>query len=210
MRILAQFTAVAIMLGFAASGSGLQAAQENSGQAKASTATPAQTSAARPAPPQDSLAEAARKAREKQKEEPKTGRVFTNDNLPTTGGISTVGQATAPAGSTSPEGTETGTSATASSGSGENFWRDRFATLRHKLEQDQENLSILQRELGTLSTQFYSDPNKQLQQQLTRSDIDKKTSDIDKAKAQVAADQQAISDAEDDLRKAGGDSGWAR
>ncbi len=82
--------------------------------------------------------------------------------------------------------------------------------MRHKLEQDQENVDLLQRELGTLNTQFYSDPNKQLQQQLTRSDIDKKTAEIDKAKAKVDADQQAISDAEDDLRKSGGDPGWAR
>ncbi len=71
-------------------------------------------------------------------------------------------------------------------------------------------LDLSQRELGTLSTQFYSDPNKQMQQQLTRSDINKKTAEIDKAKAQVDADQQAISDAEDDLRKSGGDPGWAR
>jgi hypothetical protein len=209
MRTSAQFIAVAIMLGFAGSGWGpqAQAAQENSDQAKPSTATPAQTSAARPAPPQDSLAEAARKARERQKEESKTARVFTNDNLPTTGGVSTVGQA--PAASASAESTETGKSA-ASSGSGEQFWRDKFAGLRQKLQQDQENLALSQRELGTLSTQFYTDPNKQLQQQLTRGDIDKKTAEIDKAKAQVDADQQSISDAEDALRKSGGDPGWAR
>jgi hypothetical protein len=82
--------------------------------------------------------------------------------------------------------------------------------LRHKLEQDQQNLDLAQRELGTLNTQFYGDPNKQLQQQLTRSDIDKKTAEIDKAKDQVAADQKAIDDAQDDLRASGGDPGWAR
>ena len=41
-------------------------------------------------------------------------------------------------------------------------------------------------------------------------DINKKTSDIDAKKQKIEADKQAISDAEDDLRKAGGDSGWAR
>ena len=209
MRTLAQLIAVAIMLGFAGSGWGQQAAPDHSAQAKPSTATPAQTSATQSAPPQDSLAEAARKARERQKEDPTPPRVFTNDNIPSSGGISSVGQPAASAGSGSPEGTASGTPA-ASSGSGEKFWRDKFADLRHKLEQDQENLALSQRELGTLNTQFYTDPNKALQQQLTRSDIDKKTAEIDKAKAQVAADQQAISDAEDDLRKSGGDSGWAR
>lgn len=206
MRTLAQLTAVAIMLAFAASGQAQQTATDSSAQAKPPAATSAQSSTAPPAPAQDSLAEAARKARERRKEESKTPRVFTNENIPTSGGISSVG---APAESSSGEGTGTAKPA-ASSGSGEQFWRDKFAALRHKLEQDKENADVSQRELGTLSTQFYSDPNQQMQQQLTRSDINKKTAEIDKAKAQVDADQQAISDAEDDLRKSGGDPGWAR
>ena len=49
-----------------------------------------------------------------------------------------------------------------------------------------------------------------MQQQLTRDDINKKTADIDAKTEQIEADQQAIDDAEDDLRKAGGDPGWAR
>jgi hypothetical protein len=211
MRTLVQLTAVAIMLGFAGSGWAQQTAPDSSAPAKPPAATSGQSSATPSAPAQDSLAEAARKARERRKEEAKTPRVFTNENIPTSGGISSVGQPAAPAGSSSAEGTETGApAATGSSGNGEKFWRDKFADLRHKLEQDQENLALSQRELGTLNTQFYTDPNKQLQQQLTRGDIDKKTAEIDKAKAQVDADQQAISDAEDDLRKSGGDSGWAR
>ena len=68
----------------------------------------------------------------------------------------------------------------------------------------------MQRELGVLNMQYYSDPNKAMQQQLSRDDINKKTSDIDAKKKDVEADQQAIDDAEDDLRKAGGDPGWAR
>jgi hypothetical protein len=205
MRKWAQLTAVAIMMGFAGSGPALQAAPQNSEQAKPASS---------PAAPQDSLAEAARKARERRKEESATTRVFTNDNLPTTGGISSVGQAAAsPAkGSTAPgsDAKKTGAKDAASSGSAEDMWRDKFAALRRKLQQDQDNLALLQRELGTLNTQFYGDPNKQLQQQLTRSDIDKKTAEIDRATEQVAADQKAIDDAQNDLRTSGGDPGWAR
>ena len=51
---------------------------------------------------------------------------------------------------------------------------------------------------------------KGMQQGLTRSDINEKTAKIEAKKKQIAADQQAISDAEDELRKSGGDSGWAR
>src|SRR5579862_740326 len=196
MRKLLPLTAAAIVLGFAGNGWGQQ-----STPASPSATTRTQTSASTPVP-QDSLAEAARKARERKKEERKTPQLFTNDNLPTSGGISTVGQAPAPTATPAAPGSaaSNGKKPVASSGSDEAKWREKFATLRHKLEQDQENLDLLQRELGTLNTQFYSDPNKELQQQLTRSDIDKKTAEIDKAKEQVAADQQAIDDAQNDLR----------
>jgi len=207
MRKLVPLTAVAIVLAFSGNGWCQQ-----SSPAGSSATSPTQSSASAPVP-QDPLAEAARKAREQKKEEHKTPRVFTNDNLPTSGGISTVGQAPAPApaaaGSATTGGKEPGAPA-ASSGNDETKWREKFASLRHKLEQDQANLDVAQRELGTLNTQFYSDPNKQMQQQLTRSDINDKTAQIDKLKDQVTADQQAISDAQDDLRKAGGDPGWAQ
>jgi hypothetical protein len=165
----------------------------------------AQTSQAAPAQ-QDSLAAAARHAREDKKEQPKA-KVFTNDNLPTTGGISSVG-GTAAAGN----GASNGKSPTgdAPSGNDEKAWRAKFAQLRHKLEQDQADLEVMQRELGQLDVQYYNNPLKAMQQDLTREDINKKTSAIDAKKQQIEADQQAISDAEGDLRKAGGDSGWAR
>ncbi len=92
----------------------------------------------------------------------------------------------------------------------EKTWRDKFAKLHHKLDQDQADLDVLQRELGVSNVQFYTDPMKGMQQGLTRDDITKKTADIDAKKKEIEADKQAISDAEDDLRKAGGDSGWAR
>ena len=50
-----------------------------------------------------------------------------------------------------------------------------------------------------------------MQQELQpRSDINEKTAKIEAKKKQIDADQQAIADAEDELRKAGGDPGWAR
>jgi len=155
--------------------------------------------------PQDSLAEAARKAREQKKEAPKSSKTFTNDNLPSEGGISTVGDNTATASNETTAPAAAGQTAT-----DEKAWRSRFASLRHKLEQDQANLDVMQRELGQLNMQFYNDPTKAMQQQLTRSDINNKVADIDKMKSQIEADQQAISDAEDQLRKSGGDPGWAR
>ena len=69
-------------------------------------------------------------------------------------------------------------------GNGEKAWREKFAGLRAKLARDQEDLGVMQRELGVLDLQNYSDPMKAMQQELTRDDINKKTSAID-AKAQT-------------------------
>ena len=68
----------------------------------------------------------------------------------------------------------------------------------------------MQRELGVLNLQYYNDPVKAMQQDLTRSDINEKTAKIAAKEKEIEADRQAISDAEDDLRQAGGDPGWAR
>jgi hypothetical protein len=187
-----------------------QKPSQNDQQTTAAQNTPANASNQQTsAPPVDSLAEAARKARAAEKNAPKTARVFTNDNIPTAGGVSDVGAVNQ---ASSDSGTGKNAQAKGSAkapANDEASWRARFADLRHKLQQDQAELDIMQRELGVLNMQYYSDPNKAMQQQLSRDDINKKSAAIDAKKKQIADDQQAISDAEDALRKAGGDPGWA-
>src|SRR5271163_307701 len=176
--------------------------------APAAPAPSSQSTVVSPAPNEDALVAAARKAREQKKDQAgaKPARVFNNDNIPTTGGVSAVGQNTAAgAGDGS-----AGAPAAASSAAGEAEWRSRFAKLRKKLEQDQAELDIMQRELGVLDVQYYNDPVKSMQQGYSRSDINEKTEKIEAKKKTIEADQQAIADAEDELQKAGGDSGWAR
>jgi hypothetical protein len=178
---------------------------QTSGQTTGTTSSATTTTiTASPAPPQESLAEAARKAREAKKDETKPVKVFTNENIPASGGISTVGKEP-PSADAAADGT------VAKAGpADEKTWREKFAALRAKLARDQEDLTVMQRELGVLDLQNYSDPVKAMQQQLTREDINKKTADIDAKTQAIKADQQAIDDAEDALRKAGGDSGWSR
>lgn len=167
-------------------------------------------------PAGDSLAAAARKAREAKKDssQPGTARVFDNDTIPKQGGVSSVGAAEDASAASSDGSASSGvaTSATggAAGGNDEKAWRDRFAKLRTKLKQDEDALSVMQRELGVLDVQYYNDPNKAMQQNLTRSDINAKTAKIDAGKQTVEADKQAISDAEDELRKSGNDIGWSR
>lgn len=165
-------------------------------------------------PPQttDPLVAAARKAREQRKDQAgaKPARVFTNDNIPTQGGVSAVGQNPAV---NAGDGTDAGAPAPAArnpSGTDEKAWRDRFKRLNKKLEQDQAELEIMQRELGVLDVQYYNDPVKSMQQGYSRSDINEKTDKIEAKKKAIEADQQALADAEDDLQRAGGDPGWAR
>lgn len=188
-----------------------QASAESAGQPSQAPQATSQNSAQAAAPQQDSLAEAARKAREKKKETPKAAKVFTNDNLPTQG-ISTVGSSAA---ATPQETSEASAPAAPATGNDEKSWREKFAGLHHKLDQDQAELDVLEREANVDMVQYYGgDPQKaaadQTSQQPMGAAYNKKVSDIDAKKKAVEADQQAISDAEDDLRKAGGDPGWAR
>jgi hypothetical protein len=168
------------------------------------TLGPGQTSASQ----QDSLGAAARKAREDKKEAAKSVRVFTNDDIPSTGGgLAKASAADSTVAATTPS---ADAGANASLGKDEKAWRGKFAQLRSKLERDKQAVDVMQRELGVLDLQYYNDPVKAMQQQLTRSDINEKTAKIEAKKKEIEADQQAIDDAEDDLRKAGGDPGWAR
>jgi hypothetical protein len=208
MRRMLSWAAAAAILAIPASSWGQQNDPKTADQSPASTASSAPASSTAPAPQADSLAEAARKAREAKKEQAKPPRVFDNDNLPG-GTVSTVGKT----GDAKKDGDATADAAddkTKSGGDSEKQWKEKFAQLRGKLARDKEDLDVMQRELGVLNLQNYSDPNKGMQQELTRSDINQKTAAIDGKQKAIEADQQAIDDAEDELRKSGGDSGWAR
>lgn len=159
---------------------------------------------------QESLADAARRAREQKKETAKPAKVFTNDNLPAQGGINTVGSESAEGAGGEAAAGEEKPAKTAAGANDEKSWREKFAALRAKLEKDKADLDVLQRELGVLDVQYYPDPVKGMQQSVTRSDINDATAKIEAKKKDIDADQQAISDAEDALRKSGGDPGWAR
>jgi hypothetical protein len=199
----------------------LRAQQNSNSQQSAAGAKSSQTSQASSSPAQeDPLAAAARKAREQRKNAPKAAKVFTNDNLPTDGGVSTVGEAAAPTdssdGGDKGKGSGAGASAGASPAANDAAtWRAKFAKLRGKLQRDQNELSVMQREIGQQEMQYYNgNPQKAAQDQASGQPLgeayNKKKAEIDAKQKQVDADQQAISDAQDALRQAGGDPGWGR
>jgi hypothetical protein len=181
---------------------------------------------------QESVADAARKAQAEKKPSTKPAAVLTNDNLDSLKGtISVVGEAPAPpADQASDEKADKGdkgkTPAAGAKGKapgkddkaaddkksaekGEDYWRQTFADARKKLAADAHELDVLQRDYNLKQQQYYSDPNQAMRQQYTRQDLTDTKSQIDDKTAAVAADKQAISDLEDQLRQAGGEPGWA-
>ncbi|HJY85467.1 MAG TPA: hypothetical protein VKE24_01400 [Candidatus Acidoferrales bacterium] len=174
------------------------------------------------APQQESVAEAARKARQQKKAQPKPGKVITNDDLPATSeGISVVGTpevASAEKARTEAV-TEAGGKKAGPPGAkaaeeeevkGEAYWRKRFAEARRKLRDAERELDILQRELNLKELQYYPDPTKALREQYDRKEINSYRQKITDKQREVDQLRQALSDLEDELRRAGGDPGWAR
>ncbi|MEQ1474125.1 MAG: hypothetical protein ABLQ96_09900, partial [Candidatus Acidiferrum sp.] len=68
----------------------------------------------------------------------------------------------------------------------------------------------LQRETQKAQIQYYPDPQKAMNEQYTRKDINDKDAKIEAKRQEIAQLKQGVTDLEDALRKAGGNPGWAR
>ncbi len=154
-------------------------------------------------PVSDPVADAARKARAEQKTAPKPKKVITNDDIPASAAASASTTGTPSDGAQKDGGP-------AEDPNGEVAWRKRFKELHDKISLAERDLDVLQRELNKDQVQYYPDPQKALMQQHDRSDINDKTAKIDAKKQQIEALKKQQSDMEDQLRKSGGDPGWAR
>jgi hypothetical protein len=165
---------------------------------------------------QGSVADAARKAQAEKKTAPKAKMVIDNDNLGTlTGTVNVVGEAPAtPEDQAKKAAADEKTPKTAAPGDktpakDEAYWRQKFADANKKLTDDAHELDILQREYNLKQQQFYADPMASLKQEYSRSDLNDSKAKIDEKTALVAQDKTDIANLEDELRQAGGDSGWA-
>jgi chromosome segregation ATPase len=92
----------------------------------------------------------------------------------------------------------------------EKAWRKKFQAHRDKIAKAERELDILQREMEKAQVEYYPDPQKALTEQNTRKDINDKKAKIDAKQKELEQLKQGLSDLEDQLRKAGGDPGWAR
>ena len=172
----------------------------------------------------DPVADAARKAREEKqkKDAQKPKKVYTDDDIkpatpdkPEIQNASAAGATTtgteAPAGATQAANAQKpGDADQKEDPNGEKAWRKRFAAQHEKIAKAEKELDILQRELEKSSVQYYADPTKAMKEQNSRAEVNDKTAKIDAKKKEIEQLRQQLDDMEADLRKAGGDPGWAR
>jgi hypothetical protein len=149
-----------------------------------------------------SIADVARKERERQKQV--QSKVTVTSRATTTGAASTPATAavSAPAGK--------GVEVTDNKGRDEKYWRTAFQKAREDAKRADDRVLALELKLKDLNMQF-----------LNRSDIYNKENqlgplittaqkDLDQARITAAQAKQQISDLEEELRRSGGLAGWAR
>jgi chromosome segregation ATPase len=163
----------------------------------------------------DSVADAARRAREAKQTAPKPKKVYTDDDVsrpkPAPAATSTTNNSSTQDSSKLAAGTSAGTPTTSDQDAKtEADWRKRFKEQHDNIARAEKELDILQREGQKDQIQYYPDPQKAMSEQYTRKDINEKDAKIAAKQKEIEQLKQGLSDLEDALRKAGGDSGWAR
>jgi chromosome segregation ATPase len=162
----------------------------------------------------DPVADAARKARAEKQAAAKPKKVYTDDDFASKKSAPAAPAASAEGDQASATQATDATAATDASGlndpKSEASWRKRFQAVRDKIANSEKELDVLQRELNKDQVQYYNDPQKALMQQYDRKDINDRTAKVDAKKKEIDDLKKQLSDMEDELRKAGGDPGWAR
>lgn len=147
---------------------------------------------------QPSLGELARKVRAERKEQ-RLANVpfFTNDNLPKDQGLGVIGPSNPQ--SVSP----------LSPPERQQEEKEKLTTLRYKLSQalrrlqiDQREAGVLQKELSQNNMQYYPNPNQTLVQEYNRKDINNLTKELYAKRQQIADDQQAVNDLQSQVESA--------
>jgi chromosome segregation ATPase len=158
----------------------------------------------------DPVADAARKAREEKKTAAKPKKVYTEDDVKPGAPASSDNSAAGAAATGTTEQQKTGAAAPAEDPNGEAAWRKKFKDQHDRLAKAEIELDVLQREVQKAQMEYYPDPQKAMTEQNSRKDINEKTAKINAKKQEIAQIKQGLEDMEDQLRKSGGDPGWAR
>jgi hypothetical protein len=161
-----------------------------------------------------SLGEYARELKAQRAEGPqKPVKVFTNDNIPHSGGLTTTTIGESKPANSAQTGKKPSAEAKSSGAHDETYYRDKLNDLQDKKEMHERELAVLEQKSGVSQTQYYSDPNKTLQQESTPafySDTTKLRKEVDAKKQQIADDQKAIDDLQQQCIREGCPPGWLR
>jgi len=173
----------------------------------------------------DPVADAARKAREEKKNAQKPKKVYTDDDVrhnlggpaapSSTTGTGSAGTSSTGGAAASGEKKATGEQKAGKDEKGEDpnseaAWRKRFQDQREKIAKAERELDILQREAQKSQVQYYTDPQKAMTEQNSQAEVNEKMAKIQAKKQEIVQLKQGLDDLEDQLRKSGGDIGWAR
>jgi hypothetical protein len=165
----------------------------------------------------DAVADAARRAREAKQTAPKPRKVYTDDDVSKSRPVPPATSSADSSSTTKDSSTQiAGTSSKPAPTSAEQDakaeadWRKRFKEQHENIARAEKELDILQRENQKDQIQYYPDPQKAMTEQYTRKDINEKDAKIEAKRKEIEALKHGLSDLEDALRKAGGDSGWSR
>jgi len=156
------------------------------------------------------VADAARKAREEKRNAAKPKKVYTDDDVKPAAPAPAENPGEAAGAALVAAQQKGGDAAQAEDPNGEAAWRKKFKVQHDKIAKAESELDILQREWQKAQLEYYPDPSKALSEQNNRKDVNDKTAKIEAKKQEIAQLKQGLDDLEDQLRKSGGDPGWAR
>jgi hypothetical protein len=170
-----------------------------------------------------SVADAAKAARKNRKSVPDAKKVYTNDDLPTSGNISVLGPEPAPpptaeaagekAGTDKPAGEKAapsdaskpaGESSADESAKAEQEWRGRFAEQRKNIAQLERELDVAKREQNVKLTAYYADVGNQLRDSKNwNEETAKLRNEIASKEKDLAAAKDKLEAMREELRHAG-------
>jgi hypothetical protein len=162
-----------------------------------------------------SLGDVAKKEEQRRKTVKSAGKVYTNDTLkpdptPSVPATASTGTASAPAASPTPAPSPAPAPSEDSTDKGdEKSWRKRITDARESLQRSQAFADALQSQLNGLTTDFVNrdDP---VQRQQIANKRDGALAELERVKKEIAAQTKAISDIQEEARRAGVPAGWVR
>ena len=161
-----------------------------------------------------SLGDYARQQRAKKPPTSEGVKEYTNDNLPTSGGLSTSSPGAGAPDSTSASASASKSKADAAAqkdtGKLEADWRAKFAKQKSEISQLQRELDVATKERNLMVADYYRRPAENLQRSKTFAETDQKNqAEIAEKKQALADAQQKLEDMKEELRKAGLPGSWA-